>query len=331
MKRRRASRNSAIAERSRDVDVTVTDPDDGSERVQRRTKFTPPRLTRGHMREPATVAAARTARHVDMETHYVTRNGERTMAWAKQLGAGNFGVAYLVETDEGPRVVKVPAATDMHRRVWSRAKQTRNIKHEAGVANELVAKGYTVVPRTVYTEFEGGTPAIVREYGEPAGAITAAEYGLLERELLAIERKHGWGVHDTLALYRRADGSLFVGDVGFWTAPRARVKGTKPRKWDPFYTDLRHLLEKVQAEHGTPRVDTLPALYTVAKSVMRHAFLRAPNDLDADIAHEFLESLRERDAAGVASPPEMAKVKVRAEKILRAYGKPARGMLRAKR
>ena len=318
--KRRASHNSAIAERSRDVDVTVVDPDDGIERVQRRTKFTPPRLTRGHMREPATVAAARTARHVDMETHYVTRNGERTMAWAKQLGAGNFGVAYLVETDDGPRVVKVPAATDMHRRVWSRVKQTRNIKHEAGVANELVAKGYTVVPRTVYTEFDGGTPAIVREYGEPAGAITGAEYAVLERELFAIERRHGWGVHDTLALYRRSDGSLFVGDVGFWTAPRGRAKGEKPRAWRAFDSDLQHLLHGAQKAHGIGSVPTLAELLRLSEAIESAAFSPKRDAMDVEIATEYLDeldaALRKRSDADVPNPQEVERVVQRARRSL---------------
>lgn len=320
MKRRRASRNSAIAERSRDVDVTVVDPDDGSERVQRRTKFTPPRLTRGHMREPATIAAARIARRVDLEPYRVTRDGAQRTEWARQLGSGNFGVAYLVETDDGPRVVKVPVATDMHRRVWSRVKQTRNIKHEAGVANELVAKGYTVVPRTVYTEFEGGTPAIVREYGEPAGTITGAEYAALERELFEIERKHRWGVHDDLVLYRRTDGSLFVADVGFWTAPRVRAKGQKRREWRAFDSDLQHLLHAVQKAHGIGSVPTLAELLRLAEAIDGHVRSPKRDAMDDEIATEYLGELdaamRKRSDAGVPSPREVERIAQRARRSL---------------
>lgn len=96
-----------------------------------------PRISADHfneksVREAAEVAALVAARHP-------TR--------AILAGNGNFGVVYRVETPDGPRVVKIPATNDNHGVAWTRDEQTMWLRHEAGVANELAARGYTVVPR----------------------------------------------------------------------------------------------------------------------------------------------------------------------------------------
>lgn len=332
---RRYRSNSAIAERRADREVreTVGEGEDAYEKSSWTTDLTPPRLTRGHMREQATLDAAKIARRTDGEIYRLPlRPGEEyRVSRARYIDAGNFGAAFQVEVDDGFRIVKIPSAIDVQQRAWTREAQTRNLRHEAGVANELVAKGYRCIPRSVYTEFGGGTPAIVREYGEPAGTITGPEYSELERELVEIERKYGWSVHDKLALYRRVDDTVFVADVGFWTAPRKRAKSAKPRKWDAFDSDLPHLLEKAQKEHGVTSVQTLPRLLSHANTIMKHTWKRDIHAMEADLAQDFLTSLKERVDAGMQNPRETLPAKRRAEELLAKYGKPAPGRMRRKK
>jgi hypothetical protein len=106
--------------------------------------------------------------------------------------------------------------------------------HEAGVANELEEMGYDFVPRSVYVELDDGTPAIVREYGEPVerGELSGQEFYELEKALFGLEKGTGWRVHDELLLLRRPDGSLFIGDVGLWQAPPLREKLPEWNKLD---------------------------------------------------------------------------------------------------
>jgi hypothetical protein len=317
--------NSAMAERSRDWQTfeTVTDEDgDTRERGRWHTEITPARLTRGHAHEPETVDATRTASRVVAQS-YRLANGES--AWPRQLGAGNFGIAYRLETDDGPRVVKLAAATNVHGRPWTREEQTRNLLHEAGVANELSRLGFRCMPRTVFVRFAGGTPALVREYGEPAGALTGPEYGALEAELVAIEREHGWGVHDELSLYRRADGSVFVGDVGFWQAPRPLLAGEKRRPWKDFDSSLNGLLERAQRDHGmVPGVVPVPRLWTLASFLLDTSTNPRPrtelrDEMDVDLSQEFLDAVRERLDRGVPTPPSLSPWVAAAESVIRGY------------
>lgn len=135
------------------------------------------------------------------------------------LGEGHFGRVYRVETDRGPVVVKLPVAFDaQYQRLRTREEMREYLLHEAGVANELAARGHAVVPETVFVDLADGTPALVREYGEPVTHLTVADLSDLERALAAV-LADGWRPADDLQLYRRADGSIYVGDVGVWGAP----------------------------------------------------------------------------------------------------------------
>ena len=336
MRRRTArpkrQRNPAIAERSRSYRTTYMGVDEYGDKIELKppskwkTDMTPARLTRGHDRLPETIEASRWAARLDMEG-YQTRDGE----WhrATHLGSGNFGHAYRVNTDDGPRVVKVPTAVSVHNRPWSRAEQTRNMMHEAGIANELAAKGYSVIPRIVFTRYGGGTPTLVREYGEPAGTITPVEYAKLEQQLVDIERKHGWHVYDELALYRRANGSIFVGDVGFWQAPEKRVRGAKRKPWKEFDSSLGGLLSRAQRDYGVPSVTTLARLLSTGQHFDR-ADVREPSELAAGMAEDFIEEVADRRAEGIPTSREIAKYVRLARRVTRPFGRPSKFSERAK-
>ena len=255
-----------------------------------------PRVSLGHfhqrsVREAAEVAALVAARHP-------TR--------AAFAGAGNFGMVYRVETPEGPRAVKVPAANDNHNVAWTRAEQTMWIRHEAGVANELAARGYTVVPRGVYTEFEGATPAFVREWGEPVRHLTPALYATLESELYAIEREARWDVQDVLLVFARPDGSVFVGDVGYWMAPKDPAAPPRDRVSDLLRMLLRDtpILRPDGAEWRPAVRGTLERLARlVADEIEVGAGLR----LDAFTRRQLgdlVAEVRTRDAFGLPVPDD---------------------------
>jgi hypothetical protein len=290
-----------------------------------KTDTTPARLTRGHNRLPETIEAARSASRLDMEG-YRTSDGEYRRA--QHLGSGNFGHAYRVDTDDGPRVVKVPTSVSMHQRPWSHVEQTRNMMHEAGVANELASKGYRCIPKIVFTR-HGGTPTLVREYGEPVETMTAKEYASLERELVDIERKRGWRVLDDLALYRRRNGSIFVGDVGFWQAPEKRVRGTKRAPWKAFDSSLDSLLRKAQRDYGGPSVRTLPTMLSHGKHFDRDD-VRDPSEIAAGIAEDFLGDIADRREHGIPPSPELKRYAVMARRVTRAFGRPSKYSQRAK-
>jgi hypothetical protein len=311
--------NPARAERtsSREVVKTVGEGDDERQRSRWVTDVQPARLTPGHAREPATLAATRTAERV-VANSYSLSDGRA--AWPERLGSGNFGIAYRLDTDDGPAVVKIATATNIHGRPWTRTEQTRNLLHEAGVANELTELGFRCMPRSVFVRFAGGTPAVVREYGEPAGPLSPEEYASLEADLVAIEREHGWRVNDDLALYRRADGSVYVGDVGFWQAP---PRDGAQRPWKAMDSSLGHLLDQVQREHGVPSVTTLPRLLSSA-SVLAPSPSRDPSKprspvverFEAELAQEFLDAVRLRAEAGVPVPDAVAPMVRQAEALI---------------
>jgi hypothetical protein len=152
----------------------------------------------------------------------------RAKAQGERLGRGNFGETFLVSG----LVVKLPAEKDMHGRTWG--PEIRGyFEHEAGVAQELRAAGHTIVPRIVYVGDPPHGPALVREYGEPIdhlgdgpGGISVAELAKLEADLFAVEASGDWEVADELLVLRRTDGSIFIGDVGFW-----RRRNTADSMW----------------------------------------------------------------------------------------------------
>lgn len=291
-------------------------------------------LTEGHFELPEVRRAAEVASWV---TNQSWRPRDAPWGKANYLGQGNFGVAWEAESPEGETfVVKLPAAHDIHWRAWPRDSQRENLVHEAGVANELEARHPGLVPRTVYTEFMGGTPAIVREYGEPVASITPEEYGALERELLDVEREEGWRVgNDDVILYRRPDGSLFIGDVGFWRAP---TPGGAP--WDVQNTALDGELGVMQRRYlaslpvdedavASPGEEwrrrrgftTLAMMVAAVDGVRReHATLAKDPDLVWPTwSRLLLRSIRDRAAAGLRElPPEVAEVVPLAEAVDRA-------------
>jgi hypothetical protein len=192
------------------------------------------------------------------------------------------------------------------------------------------------MPHSVYTEFMGGTPAIVREYGEPVESITPAEYEGLERELLAVEREDGWRVGDEIVLYRRPDGSLFVGDVGFWRAPSR----DDARRWKSQDTNLdgelgtmqrRYLAELPVDEESHPRAGeewrarrsftTLATMVSAVEGVRQeHADLVEDGKADwSTWSRILLRAVQDRAALGLrALPPEVAAVVPLAEEVDRA-------------
>ena len=327
----RRTANPAIAERSRDYRTTYMGVDEYGDKIELKppskwkTDMTPARLTRGHDRLPETIEATRWAARLDMQG-YRTRDGEYHRP--QHLGSGNFGHAYRIDTDDGPRVVKVPTAVSIHQRPWSLAEQTRNMIHEAGIANELAAKGYSIIPRIIFTRY-GGTPILVREYGEPAGTITPVEYAELERQLVEIERKHGWSVYDELALYRRRDGSIFVGDVGFWRAPEKIVRGTKRKPWKAFDSSLNSLLGIAQTAHGVQSVTPLPRLLSQIKHFDRDD-VKGISDMAAGLAEDFIDDVSKRNDIGIPTFSEIASGVRLARKLIRAFGRPSKFSERAR-
>lgn len=321
--------NSAVARRYERREVYDIGRDEwGEETRQRRIEEvdTPAHVTDDHWTDPAVIEARELAEELRWEHHTL-------------LGSGNFGVAYRARGTP-PRVAKMPAAHNLHGQPWGRDAQRHNILHEAGVANELTALGYSVVPRGVYTEWGGGTPTFVREYGEPVTMLTPAEYGDLEAQLVSIERDQRWRVEDDLQLYRRPDGSVFVADVGVWQAPSGHTK-----TWSSLDSSLDHKLGDVQqrflpgldvrepGKHPPHKgyeytlrvpVPTLARLADYADSIVSHtqagryegkrgaAHLR----IDAREARELLSSFLHRDELGIPTPANVRAAVPIAEHIL---------------
>lgn len=262
----------------------------------------PARLTRGHDRLPEVIAASKVAARVTTP-HFEEPGG---YGGSRYLGEGNFGIAYVVESPStGRHTVKVPTARSIHRRPWTRTEQAENLMHEAGVANELGALGLKMVPRTTYTTFGGGTPALVREYGEPVVSLTPAEYAALEAELVHVERDLRWRVADELSTYRRADGSVYVGDVGFWRSPRPRARGEKSEKWDSNHSNLDVLLSNLQQLTMGRQFTSLPVLLWEIDFWERTKPIRSMPGFFAKMARQANEPMAARDAAGVPTPPEL--------------------------
>ena len=325
----RAKRNTAIAAREESRDERYV-REDGFTNFRTVHTRTPSSLTSDHWEDPEVKRAAKVA-------------AATTLGYTRYVGEGNFGIAYTSEDGDERRIVKMPAAYNMHRQPWPREKQIENIRHEAGVSNELSAMGYRVVPRGVYTEWGGGTPSFVREYGEPVKQLTGPEYAALEEQLVSVERDAGWQVHDEIEPYRRDDGSLFVADVGVWQAPPS------PRRpWKPGGSTgsvLGTLLERLQQrllpglkvkDHPSsgPRqpefahldrvpVPTLPELLWLAGRVADDAeVLRAGKTVwnAARNAARFIEGIDDRAALGIATPDEVLAVVPVARDVVRLAG-----------
>jgi len=174
--------------------------------------------------------------HIDGHTESATLSSDHfedpDVQWASQVASrveedsnseplsteGNFGRPHAVDTDRGKFIVKFPQSHTIHGDPW-RPSEIRNwLIHEGAVLEAL--RGVTsIVPWGVYTETSRGTPAVVREYGSLAwGTVTMAEYKAIEDGLMAVWN-YGWEPKDDPLPARRANGSIFIADVGFWQAP----------------------------------------------------------------------------------------------------------------
>lgn len=265
-----------------------------------------PRITRDHFDDPAVREAAGIAARTTSQQGYMV--GDRYER-PERIGQGNFGMVYRVPDATGSHAVKLPAAHDLHNAAWSREAQTSWIRHEAGVANELAARGYTIIPRGVYTEFGQGTPAFVREWGEPVQTLTPGQFATLERELLAIEREKGWTVADELLVLKRPDGSVFIADVGLWTPPSSAADRAS---WSSARSNavelLAALLRNVPVmQHGVPhRPVLMPSLEIHARSVRGVVDDgEAPTAYDQRTAERLLAEIAERDLLGLPVPAEV--------------------------
>ena len=179
------------------------------------------------------------------------------------LGRGNFGETYAVPVCGGVAVVKIPTEKDIHGRTWKRPEQRANFLHEAGVANELEAVGVEIVPRTVYVETGDGVPALVREYGEPVALMSVEEFGELEQALADVETL-GWRVEDEISLYRRPDGSVFVGDVGIWHPVAVYASGKQDVGFDD--SSLDYLTPRLAGQVLGERYKDMPSLFSVQRA-----------------------------------------------------------------
>jgi ADP-ribose pyrophosphatase YjhB (NUDIX family) len=226
-----------------------------------RTDPTTAHLTEGHFTTPAVQRA--------------TEIAARAQDTGEYLGKGNFGAAFRVPVAGaagGALLVKLPATMDIHGQIWNREAQRSWFLHEAGVANELSAVT-RVVPETVYVEVYG-RPALVREYGEIAtNDLTVAEYDRLAADLADVARMH-WQVDDSLLVARRADGSLFIADVGMWfPIDLDRFTGwSRAREarqvWDSLWFELHRLaVDQSWArpqDRQMPSQDAVPSLAEIA-------------------------------------------------------------------
>ena len=179
------------------------------------------------------------------------------------LGRGNFGETYAVPVCGGVAVVKIPTEKDIHGRTWKLPEQRANFLHEAGVANELEALGSEIVPRTVYVEMAGGRPALVREYGEPVRSMSVEEFSELEQALADVEAL-GWRVEDEISLYRRPDGSVFVGDVGIWHPVAVYASGKRDVGFDD--SSLDYLTPRLAEQVLGAPYGSMPSLFSIQRA-----------------------------------------------------------------
>lgn len=275
------------------------------------------RLTRGHASLPDVIAARETA--------------EDAQAYHDFLGQGNFGIVYR---GHDPRVrgdvsaVKFPAAMSNAKRPWSHSEQRDNLMHEAGVANELVAKGYRCVPKIVYTTLSDSTPVLVREFGEPVTAMTAAEFDALERELADIEMRSGWWTDDDMQLYRRLDGSIFIGDVGTWSKRASRHWSRSESSLDvwlgriakQFLGDGVELYFQIADDISTLRKETSSLKSAIRKPVRDEQSLAWNAGRVARAASGLSATAERRRAMGMSLPAGLHEAVRAAEKAIIAGG-----------
>ena len=279
----------------------------------------PARASRGQQYQSATL----TEGHFDSATVKVAAKiAKRARQQGAYLGRGNFGEVYGIEG----HVVKYPVLRDIHDRPRSPAEARGYLLHEAGVANELAEAGHRIVPVTVFVELPDGTPALVREYGEPLSKVAADEVVALEKGLYDVEAtgKHGWDVADELLVMRRKDGTLFVADVGWW-----RVR-QKPRSGWAGASLLPDLLGRWAVSAGLPKT-TKKGLAINFAAKMDYllgeiAILETeehPDDYEnwgEDLGPELAGQIAQRIESGLAVPDDVIDLLIRVERALERKG-----------
>lgn len=218
------------------------------------------------------------------------------------LGKGNFGEAYVVETANGPVLLKVPAKKNIHGKEWTLEEQRENLMHEAGVANELAELGYDAVPLTVYVEDADGNPALVREYGEPVTELSGDEYFELENQLQEIEEQSRWRVQDDIVLYRREDGRVFVGDVGIWQPETVR---DTQKPYNSMDSSLSSLLSQLTKKLLGETFPTAHELSKYAEMIRRWEGVGKRDPFRVANMKIIREGVAARDRAGVPSPDDV--------------------------
>lgn len=260
-------------------------------RASREPAYVEPKVPPGYFDRPEVVAAGQVAADV--------------LRAGRLLGTGNFGQVFGHEQ----RAVKVPAHTNMRGDVWSKQNVEPYLIHEAGVANELAARGHSVVPTVVLTRTPDGTLALLREFGAEPGVVTAAELGALEAQLEAVEAD-GWDVDDELAVFRRQDGSLFVADVGWWR-PRPRPRSSSPMD----SSDLPSLLSRLARTlgHGEDTQKALSAVSSIPDEDLMTMLREVvdPEDVIVELFREdympyMVESAERRRAVGLPVPKKLS-------------------------
>jgi len=278
-------------------------------RASRGQRYQSATLTPGHTSEPEVVQAVRIAQRAQRE--------------GKHLGDGFFGSVYRV----GDHIVKFPRYKVPHRKDKTPAEARGYLLHEAGVANELREAGHTIVPHIVFVDLPDGTPVLVREYGKEAKDLSVADLGQIEAALRAVETTGaGWDVADELLVLRRADGSLFVGDVGWW-----RYRG-KPRSWMDDQ-ELGTLMSNLARAQGHP--DRVVWLFgtnldgyvpTILDFIDELEQIQDPEDLIValmaeDYGPDLANPIAEREEFGLPVPPSAREALSRIEAALARLGK----------
>jgi len=228
----------------------------------------------------------------------------------EKLGTGNFGTVYRVDTAAGTFAVKFPADVNIHGQAWDPEVQIRNFKHEAGVANTISRMGYAdLMPDSRYVELHDGQVAIVREYGEPVTGLSIPEFVRLEEMLTTLDRKHFWEPHDDLQLYRRADGSVYVADVGFWH--KRRGPGDRRSAPSSNFSSLKQTAKEF-VQRGIREVPVLgELLYRIDRIRRDRRGVQGGSQWRAEFFKEDLKTavamVRKRDEYELPVPPAVRK------------------------
>ena len=121
------------------------------------------------------------------------------------------------------------------------------------------------------------------------------EFYELEKALFSLEKGTGWRVHDELLLLRRPDGSLFIGDVGLWSAP-PRLE--EPREWNKIDSDLPSLFAGLSERLFGQRVASIARVDQLRE---RLAGTDSPDFMRKMYTEELKKILASRDALGIPS------------------------------